>query len=348
MDYLTPNKSFYGMGFDSDAFNGMPYRRLGKSGLQASIVGLGTWKYGLPETGDGSRVDEETAFEIFDRAWELGVTFWDTANRYNESSGNSERVIGRWLAQNPELRRDIVLATKLRGLMDGKTPNHAGLSRQNIMDAVYASLERLQTDHIDLLYFHNIDEHVDPEESIAAVDDLVRGDMVRYFAVSNCPTAMLKAFEDARRSEGSIRTRIAAVQNGYNILHGERLRERGAMDYCVKNGISYIAWSPFAQGLLTGRYNDPTKVGRGDRLYDQHNDEYLDPGVTVKLAVLEKIARDAGLKMAQLVLAYMLAQPGMTHVIPGASSVAQLEQNASAAKISLSEEQLTAIRELVK
>ena len=333
MDYLKPDTSLYGLPAAADSFHGMPYRYVGRTGLRASVVGLGTWKYGFPETGDGARVDEKTAYEVFTRAWELGVTFWDTANRYNAASGNSERLIGRWFAENPALRRDIVLATKLGGLMDGRTPNHGGLSRQNILDAVYASLERLQTDHIDLLYFHRTDSRTEAEESIAAVEDLIRGDMVRYFAVSNCGPEAYAAFEAARKTEGSVRTRIAAVQNGFDLIRGENANGRGMLDVCRKEGISYIAWSPLAEGLLTGRYNDPDKVAQGDRLFDQKSQLYADPGVQRKLRALAEIADSLGVSMTRMVLGYMLTLPCMTHVIPASSSVAQLEDNAAAAAL---------------
>src|SRR5690606_21627920 len=136
MDNNVGDPAFYNLPFKVNDFQQMPYRRLGNSGLNVSNVGLGTWKMGYPETGDGSRVIEATAFEIFDLAIELGVTFWDTANRYNNSSGNSERIIGKWLKNNASQRRNIVLATKLSGTMDGITPNHCGLSRTNILEAL--------------------------------------------------------------------------------------------------------------------------------------------------------------------------------------------------------------------
>src|SRR5512133_3479241 len=151
MDHLQPHPEHYNAPCVADTYNGMPYRAVGRSGLRASSVGLGTWKFGLPETGDGARVDEKTAYAIFDRAIELGVTFWDTANRYNAASGNSERLIGRWLATNPNQRRNVVIATKVFGGMDGHSPNHNRLSRTNILESVYACLERLQVDTIDLL-----------------------------------------------------------------------------------------------------------------------------------------------------------------------------------------------------
>jgi len=344
MGYLEPNRNLYGLAFESDSFHGMPYRRIGHTGLAAGLVGLGTWKFGLPETGDGSRVGQSAAFSIFNRAWELGVTLWDTANRYNESSGNSERLIGRWFAANPSLRRDIVLATKIGGLMDGCTPNHAGLSRQNIIDAVGASLERLQTDHIDLLYFHAFDPHVDPEESFAAVEDLVRQDMVRYFAVSNFTMSNLRTYEEVQKRCGSVRTRIAAVQNGFDLLRGEHADKPGVLSWCAEKGISFFAWSPLAEGLLTGRYNDPAKIGRGDRLFDQKSKLYANSDYHAKLLTLAEIARGEGVTMTQLVLAYMLTIPGMTHVLPAVSSVSQVEANAKAASLKLSKETISRIR----
>src|SRR5690625_2154018 len=110
MDYQKPNTGLYNIPFKINSFNGMPYRNLGLSGLSVSNIGLGTWKIGYPETGDGSRINEKDAFLLFDRAIELGVTFWDTANRYNGASGNSERIIGLWFKNNPSQRRNVVLA----------------------------------------------------------------------------------------------------------------------------------------------------------------------------------------------------------------------------------------------
>ncbi len=347
MDYLTPNPELFGLPFGSThEFHGMPYRRLGRSGLSAGIVGLGTWKFGLPETRDGSRVDEEMAFDIFDRAWELGVTFWDTANRYHASSGNSERLIGRWFAENPDLRRDIVVATKVGGMMDGRTPNHAGLSRQSIMDAVYASLERLQTERIDLLYFHRPDSEAEAEESIAAVDDLIRGDMVRYFAVSNCRPEDYAAYEAAVQSSGSIRTRITAVQNGFDFIRGEDAQGIGMRQAACERGVSYIAWSPLAEGLLTGRFNGRSP-GKKDRLYGDEDALWANPAVQEKLAALKAIADAQHVSMARLVLAYMLTLPAMTHVIPAVSSVRQLEDNAAAAALSLDADTCAAIARIV-
>jgi len=345
MDALTPNPSLYNVPFRTEQFNGMPYRRLGKTGLRVSQIGLGTWKIGLPETGDGSRVGEKAAFALFDRALELGVTFWDTANRYNFGSGNSERVIGRWLKANPGHRRDIVLATKLFGGMDGTTPNHSGLSRANILDSVDASLARLQTDRIDLLYFHGYDPDTPVEESLSAVEDLVRSGKVRYFAVSNFTVAQLEQYRLAG-APFSARCPIAAVQNQFDLLDGESSERPGVLDYAAANGISFIAWSPLARGLLTERYLDPAAVGPGDRRYDE-GDADVPANTRAKLRRLHELAREWGMALNQLAMAYMLTLPGMGPIIPSSSTVEQLESNAAAATIVLGEEQRQRVREVL-
>jgi aryl-alcohol dehydrogenase-like predicted oxidoreductase len=346
MNHRKPHPEFFNLPRETDDFNGMPYRRLGRSGLKASNVGLGTWKIGYPETGDGSRVGEKTALMIFDRAIELGVTFWDTANRYNGSSGNSERVIGTWFQNNPDQRRNVVLATKMGGAMDGRTPNHCNLSRSNILEAVYACLERLTVDYIDLLYFHFFDPVTPVEESLAAVEDLVRQNLVRYFGVSNFTTDQIAIYQAAEKSS-SVRCRVVAVQNGYNILHGET-RQPGVLEYAVRSGISFVAWSPLGRGLLTERYLDIAKVGEGDRLYDEGLlEKYTSGTIMTKLCQLAELAHGWDLKLNQLALAYMLALPGMGPVIPSASCVEHLESNAAAGKVTLDKVQQARVQEIL-
>ena len=347
MDHLKPHPELYNVPWIADEFNGMPYRLLGKSGLRVSNVGLGTWKFGYPETGDDSRVDEKMAFKIFDRAIELGVTHWDTANRYGNGSGNSERLIGKWLKANPDQRRNVVLATKIYGGMDGFTPNHSRLSRTNILDSVYASLERLQLNYVDILYFHAYDPIPPVEESLEAIEDLVRRDLIRYFAVSNFNVDQLKLYQNAAKSI-YIRTRILAVQNQFDILNGESQKHEGVLDFCAESGISFIAWSPLARGLLTERYLDPNRVKKGDRLFDEGTlEQDLQKERVAKLNKLAGLSKKWGISISQLSLAYMLTLPGMGPVIPSSSTVEQLESNAEAGKIVLSEEQRGEIREIV-
>lgn len=331
-----------------EEFNGMPYRLLGKSGLRASSVGLGTWKFGYPETGDESRVDEKTAFKILDKAIELGVTFWDTANRYNAGSGNSERIIGKWIKNNPDQRRNVVISTKIFGGMDGRTPNHSRLSRMNILDSVYACIDRLQTDCIDLLYFHAYDPIIPVEESLAAIEDLVRQDLIRYFGVSNFTITQMEEYR--RVSMGySVRSKIVAVQNQFDILNGENPTQGGVLNYAASAGISFIAWSPLARGLLTERYIDINNVGPGDRLFDEgESSMYTNKMLHQKTAKLAELSKEWGITLNQMTLAYMLSLPGMGPVIPSSSSVAQLESNAISGKITLSLEQLKEIKKILE
>lgn len=348
MNQSHPHPELYNVPYYLDEFQGMPYCWMGRSGLRASVVGLGTWKFGYPETGDGSRVDERTAMAIFDRAIELGVTFWDTANRYNNASGNSERLIGKWLKANPDQRRNVVIATKMFGGMDGFTPNHCRLSRGNILDSVYASLARMQIDHIDLLYFHAYEPITPVEESLLAIEDLVSRDMVRYLGVSNVSVDALRLFQAAGAAL-SARCRVVAVQNGFDILHGEaNPDQRGVMEHCYRTGVSYVAYSPLARGLLTGRYLDLSKVGRGDRVFDEGTlTEDVAGGIMDRLHRLAALARAWDLELSQLALAFTLTLPGMGPVIPGASSLAQLEANASVAKITLSRDQREQVAAIV-
>lgn len=322
----------------TNGFNEMPYRILGKTGLWASNIGLGTWKFGYPDTGDDSRVDEKTAFGILDRAVDLGVTFWDTANRYNNASGNSERIIGKWFRDNPDQRRNIVLATKVFGGMDGITPNHSKLSRGNILDSVYSCLERLQTSHIDLLYFHAFDTQTPVEESLMAVWDLMGMDLVRYFAVSNFSISNLELYHSAGEKFASS-FQIAAVQNKFDIITGENNEHKGVLEHCAKSGVSFVAYSPLSRGLLTDRYLDVKTVGKGDRLFDEgSNGLYTDKDIHDKLTSLSSLAGSLDMSLSQLALAYMLTLPGMGPVIPSSSTVAQLESNAAAGKTALDEE----------
>jgi aryl-alcohol dehydrogenase-like predicted oxidoreductase len=340
------NPKLYGIPFTVDTFNGMPYRRYGRSGLRVSNIGLGTWKIGYPHTGDASRVDERTSFRIFDKAIEEGVTFWDTANRYNNSSGNSERVIGRWFRKNPGLRRSVELATKIYGTMDGRTPNHCLLSRVNILEATYACLDRLQTDRIEIMQFHQFDETTPLDESLGAIEDLIAQDLVRYLGVSNFSVPQLEMC--LSWSAVLRRARVQSVQNQFDILYGETEKERGVLSYCAKNGISYIAWSPLRGGVLTERYLDKSRARKGDRLVDENRLEAeITPAVLKKLKGLTKIAREAGLNLTQLVLAYMLQLPGMGPVIAACSTPEQLTENAKAGKIKLADEQVQAIEKIL-
>ena len=342
MDPLIPNPAVYNVSYQADSYQSMPYRYLGGSGLQSPAIGLGTWKFGFPETGDDSRIGPELAGRILDRACELGVMFWDTANRYNAASGNSERLIGRWLAEHPDRRRDVVLATKTHGGMDGWTPNHAGLSRLQITESVKASLARLQTDYVDVLWFHRFDDVVPLEESLETVEDLVSQGLVRYLAVSNFSADQLR--DCLRISESlSRRCRPIAVQNRFDPLNGEALP--GVLDLCASEGIAFVPYSPLAKGLLTDRYLDPAKVGPGDRLYDEGVFGDITDDQLAGVRRLGELAQQWEVKISTLTLAYILTLPGMGTQIPSSSTVEQLEDNAAAGRLELTDDQLGQLRE---
>ncbi len=347
MDHLIPRPQFFKAPLDITEYNGMPYLQMGSSGLWASKVGLGTWKFGRPETGDQARVDQPTALKIFDRALELGVTFWDTAPRYNNASGNSERVIGEWFKANPDQRRNIVIATKIYGGMDGLTPNHCRLTRGNIKESVYASLERMQIECIDLFYFHHYDPFTPAEESFSAIEDLVRQDLIRYLAVSNFTIDQLRLYRSMESVYG-VRSRILAVQNQFDILRKEPAEYPGVLAYAHRENLAFIAYSPLAEGFLTRRYLDPARVGPGDRIFDQGMfSELATPANLEKLQALARLAAEWGMEISQLVLAYTLTLPGMGPLIPASSSVAQLELNAHVGRIVLSDAQKLAVKAIV-
>lgn len=344
---IPSDSTYYGIPFIIKDFNGMPFRSLGNSGLKVPNVGLGTWKMGYPEMNDGSRVGEDAARKIFDLALELGVVLWDTANRYNNASGNSERIIGKWFQENPSQRRNITLATKLSGGMDGLTPNHCGLSRTNILESLYASLERLQADYIDILYFHSFDETTSIDESLAAIEDLVRQDLVRYFAVSNFDINQINEYL-SYGSNFSVRSRMVAVQNKFDILDGEDPAYQGVLKSSEDNGVSFVAWSPLGKGLLTDRYTDLSRVGRGDRLFDENLIDTITPRQKKCLNDLSSLANEWGMRLNELAISYMLTLPGMGPIIPSSSSLEQLRSNALGGKLILSEEQRMRIMTILK
>jgi aryl-alcohol dehydrogenase-like predicted oxidoreductase len=347
MDHLLAKPQFFKAPLDIFEYNGMPYLQMGDSGLWTSIIGLGTWKYGRPETGDQSRVNQTDALKIFDRALELGVTFWDTAPRYNNASGNSERVIGEWFRANPDQRRNVVIATKVYGGMDGLTPNHCRLTRGNIKESVYASLERMQIESIDLFYFHHYDPYTPAEESFSAIEDLVHQDLIRYLAVSNFTIDQLQKYQ-SMESIFSVRSRIVAIQNQYDILRKEPAEYNGVLEYAQKANKTFIAYSPLAEGFLTKRYLDPKKAGPGDRIYDQGMMHSLaTPANLTKLQQLANLAEKWEMEVNQLVLAYTLTIPGIGSLIPASSTLEQLESNANVAKIVLSEEQKLAVKNIM-
>jgi L-glyceraldehyde 3-phosphate reductase len=219
--------------------------------------------------------------------------------------------------------------------------------RGNIKESVYASLERMQIDCLDMLYFHHFDPVTPPEESFSAIEDLVHEDLIRYLGISNFTVDQFKLYQSMEKVF-SPRCRIIAVQNQFDLLRGEHADYRVVLDYCRTAGVSFIAYSPLAEGFLTNRYLDLARVSKGDRIYDQGMlNELATTTNHAKLCKLGDLSGEYGLELSQMVLAYTLNLPAMGPVIPGASSVAQLESNAKAGLIELSNLQKNAIAAVI-
>jgi aryl-alcohol dehydrogenase-like predicted oxidoreductase len=304
----------------------MEYVRLGNAGVRVSRVCLGTMTF-------GREADEAMSFQIMDRYVELGGNFFDTADAY--SAGASEEIVGRWLKQRGA-RRDIVLGTKVQSSM-GPGPNDGGLSRLHIQQGVEDSLSRLQTDVIDLYQIHRWDPGAPVEETIRALDDLVRAGKVRYIGCSNLTAWQLSKFLYLADRAGL--TRFISLQPIYNALN--RGIEREILPLCADAGLGVIPYNPLAGGMLTGKYVRGEQLPSGARLgafsayYDRY---YTDTSFDVVEAFVAQ-AQERGVTPAQLALAWVLGEPRITSAIMGARNLEQLNDTIRGAEIRLTPEE---------
>jgi aryl-alcohol dehydrogenase-like predicted oxidoreductase len=355
----------------TETFREMKYRRLGKSGLWLSEIGLGLWKWGDPAY-DGSRVGEHAGFQILDRALELGVTHWDTANSYNMGSGNSERLLGRYFqSRGARVRDQVVLASKIRNPVRAEhemdrdfTPNERGASRKYILQAVEASLRRLQTDRIDLLYHHAPNMLPDGtwetplDETWDAFDQLISQGKVRYLAVSNRTQAQLDAEQRALASvAANSARRIIGVQNHYNMLQRPKVStketptiadEQAFLAYLAKQEIGLIPYVPLAVGLLTGRYRKGQMDESGRLAQEGWAKEFLTERNLDRVEQLIPIAERKGCTLAQLAIAWLLAQEVTASVIAGVTKMDHLVDNAGAVHVTFTGEELAEIDTLTR
>lgn len=313
----------------------MKYRRLGNSGVKVSEVCLGSW------LTYGNATEDETATQCIDRAYELGINFFDTANVY--ARGKSEEVVGRGLRKFP--RDSYVVATKVFFQMnDGPMPNNKGLSRKHIMEQCEASLNRMGLDYIDLYQCHRYDTETPLEETLCALDDLVSQGKVLYVGFSQWSPVQIAdavALQRARHLD-----RFVSSQPSYNMLN--RDIEKEVLALCEREGIGQIVYSPLAQGLLTGKYTPGQPPPPGTRAADPKQNMFLNRGeldnaLLERIQKLKPIAAQAGLSMAQLALAWCLRQQNVSSVIIGASRPDQVDDNAAAAGVTLTLETLQAI-----
>ena len=312
------------------------YRRVGKSGLKVSEIGLGSW------LTYGGYVGEATARDCIVRAYELGVNFFDTANAYHR--GAAEEVLGKVLRQFP--RESYVLATKVYFPM-GDGPNDRGLSRKHIMEQCHASLKRLQTDYIDLYQCHRYDPEVPLEEVLRALDDLVAQGKVLYAGVSEWSAAQI--IEALHLGRALNLHGLISNQPCYNML--QRGIEQEIIPLCTREGIGQVVYSPLAQGVLTGKYRKGTAIPAGTRATEEGAKHFVARLLTdrnlEKVAQLEALAKEHGYTLVELALAWVLRLPIISSAIIGARTPEQVEQNVKASGIALSEEILAEIERIL-
>jgi aryl-alcohol dehydrogenase-like predicted oxidoreductase len=293
----------------------MEYRRLGSSGLKVSVVGLGTNNF-------GGRTEESRSISVIHRALDLGVTTIDTADVY--SAGRSEEIIGRALRGR---RHRAEVMTKVHGKM-GEGANDRGLSRRHIIDGCEASLRRLQTDYIDVYQVHQWDSETPLEETLRALDDLVRAGKVRYIGCSNYAAWQLTWALWVSDKRGY--APYVSVQPHYHMF--ERSVEKELLPACAALGVGVIPYFPLASGLLTGKYRAGAPVPEGTRFHGNERLQAQLTDVTLGRVVrLESIAQAHGKTVAQLAIAWLLARQEVSTVIAGATRPEQVEENAGAA-----------------
>ncbi len=312
----------------------MEYRRLGRSGLLVSALALGTDNIVNP-------TPEDESIRMIHAAIDGGINLIDTSNSY--AAGESERIIGEALAQK-QCRDSVLIATKVH-YPTGPGPNDRGNGRRHIMQACDDSLRRLGVDHIDLYQLHRPDFGVPLEETLRALDDLVRAGKVRYIGSSTAPA--WHVVEALMTSERLGVARFISEQSPYNLL--ERRLENEMLPACEKHGVGVLAWSPMAMGMLAGRYADGAPAPSGSRVANRggiYAERVTPAGVEVgnKFAAL---ARSNGFDPAQLAICWVMDQPGVTAPIIGPKTVAQLESLLPVLEMTLPDDIRSACDELV-
>ncbi len=315
----------------------MDYVRLGSTGLKVSRLCLGCMTYGSKKWRDWV-LDEEESRPFFRRALELGINFFDTADMY--SVGVSEEITGRALKDFAQ-RDKVVIATKVFNPM-GDDPNQKGLARKHIHHAIDDSLRRLGTDYVDLYQIHRFDYETPIEETLRALDDVVRAGKALYIGASS-----MFAYQFAKMlktSDALGLARFVSMQNHYNLVYREE--EREMLPLCREEGVGVIPWSPLARGFLAGnrRAKDLGDTVRA-KTDDYAKDLYFQPSDFTVVERVTEIAQRRGVPNAQVALAWILRQPGITAPIIGASKMKHLEDAVAALSLELDEAELKALAE---
>ena len=314
----------------------MEYRQLGKSGVRVSTIGLGSY------LTFGMHVDDAASKNCIDRAVELGINFFDTANAYNR--GQAEVCVGKCLADH---RRDgYVLATKVFAPMDDG-PNDRGLSRKHIVEQCHASLKRLGMDYIDLYQCHRADPSVPVAETVRTMDDLCRQGKVLYWGTSEWSAAQIREALDVSHQMGA--QPPSSNQPRYSLMY--RYPEREVFPTCLQEGVGQVVFSPLAHGVLTGKYKPGQDPPPGSRAADERQNSILKSLYwgNDKLAQVQEmagIAQEMGVAPCQLAIAWILRQSIVSAAIIGATKPEQIEQNVAAADLTVPDDVAEQIEEL--
>ena len=311
----------------------MPYRRLGTAGVKVSALSLGGWT-----TFGGSIADVDVAAGILRTAFEKGVNFFDIADVY--AKGESEKQMGAVLRQLP--RNELVISSKVFWPMSDDV-NDQGLSRKHIFESVERSLKRIGTDYLDLYFCHRFDEHTALEETVRAMDDLVHQGKVLYWGTSEWTGAQLRdvhAVADRRNLFAPV-----VEQPQYSLLARQRV-EGDVLPQARSLGMGLVVWSPLASGVLTGKYDDGVPAGSRLSRIDWLRESFLTEDKLGRVKRFGALAHDVGTSRTQLALAWVLARPGVSSVIMGATSVAQLDENLGALAVEMTPELMKQLDDL--
>lgn len=316
----------------------MEYRNLGRTGVKVSPLCLGAMNFGMA-------AEEDDSIAIIHRALDAGINFIDTANVY--SRGLSEQIVGKALAGG---RRDrVVLATKVFGTMDDDDPNKQGGTRRHVIEQCHASLERLGTDYIDLYQIHRPTSEYPFDETLRALDDLIRAGKVRYIGVSTFPAWRILESLWISRELGL--NRVVCEQPPYNLL--DRRVEREVIPLALTYGVGIIPWSPLASGRFSGRYQRGESPPADSRLQNaieetgQDLDYFMTPGIWAVIEGVQALADEQGVPLSQYALAWVTGQPGVTAPIIGPRTLAHLEDNLASLEVSISADELARIDQII-
>ncbi|NMA61385.1 MAG: aldo/keto reductase [Firmicutes bacterium] len=313
----------------------MKYRRLGRSGLKVSEISLGSW------LTYGKSVEDDTAIKTIQRAYELGINSFDSANVYERGEG--EKVMAK--ALRPFRRESYIITTKAFWPM-GDGVNDRGLSRKHVFEQLHASLRRMELDYVDIFYCHRYDPETPVEETLRTIDDMIRQGKVLYAGVSEWTAAQIQ--EAITVADQYLLDRIVVNQPSYSMLN--RYIEKEVIPVSSKLGIGQIVFSPLAQGVLTGKYRGghiPEGTRGSNPEINQWVQNMIASGVMAKVDALEDLANELGITLSEMALAWILRQPNVASALVGASRPEQIEANAKAVEVELCQETLDKIEAIL-